>query len=231
MTTGHLNYQSFAQRYAATIENHPTRLYYERPALFSLLPDVAGKRVLDAGCGSGAYSAALLEQGAVVTAFDLMADFVEMTRQRTQGQAQVFQANLADPLHFALDASFDVVISSLVLHYIPDWAAVFAEIERVLAPGGVFIFSTMHPLTDAPHLRYFETALYEMIWQNFGEPYPVMQVYHRPMMAILNPLIAAGLHLDQLLEPEPQPAMQPLAPDEYAMLQKQPIFLFARAVK
>lgn len=229
-TTGVENYESFAKRYAETIENHPVRLYYERPAMLSLLGDVAGQRVLDAGCGSGYYSEWLWQQGAAVTAFDVIPDFVEMAKKRTDGRIPVHLADLAQPLTFAADASFDLVMSSLVMHYIADWGAVFREIYRILAPGGILIFSTTHPMTDLPeNLNYFETQLYEMVWRNFGEPYPVLKVYHRPLSAMLNPLIAAGFQLEQVLEPLPSPEFQTTSPDEYEYFVQKPIFLYIRA--
>lgn len=229
--TGYDNYQHFARRYGATIETHPTRLHYESPALLNLIPPVAGQAVLDAGCGAGGYTEWLIMQGAQVTAFDLMPDFVTMTRERVGDQAEVRQADLAQPLDFAADASFDLVLSSLVLHYLADWSAVFQELYRVLKPGGSLVFSTMHPLTDAPALNYFETALYEMVWENFGKPYPVMKVYHRPLSAMLNPLSAAGFMLHQLVEPLPLPELAVASPDEYAFLQQKPIFLLVQAEK
>lgn len=61
-------YEKLAERYAALIDTKAENAYYERPATLSLLPDVKGKRVLDAGCGSGLYSEWLLDHGAEVEA-------------------------------------------------------------------------------------------------------------------------------------------------------------------
>jgi hypothetical protein len=57
-------YERLAEAYAARVDTKPHNAYYERPATLSLLPDVAGKRVLDAGCGPGVYSEWLAERGA-----------------------------------------------------------------------------------------------------------------------------------------------------------------------
>ncbi len=229
------NYQGFTHRYANTIQAHPVRLYYEKPVMLSLLENMAGKRVLDAGCGAGEYAEWLLNQGASVTAFDLMPEFVAMTHQRTQGKAHVVQADLSQPLAFAQPDSFDGVVSSLVLHYIADWAGVFAEIKRILAPNGRFIFSCMHPMTDLNavdnHRGYFTTQLYESVWRNFGEPYPILKMYHRPLEAVVTPLLESGLVLEKMIEPQPAPAMRTVAPQEYASLMQQPVFLFVVARK
>lgn len=56
-------YETLADAYAEAIDTKPHNAYYERPATLSLLPEVAGKRVLDAGCGPGAYAEWLLDRG------------------------------------------------------------------------------------------------------------------------------------------------------------------------
>ncbi|GAU64666.1 putative methyltransferase [Streptomyces sp. NBRC 110611] len=62
------DYDSFAEAYSAESENNIVTAYYARPAMLALAGDVAGRRILDAGCGSGPLSAALRDRGAVVTA-------------------------------------------------------------------------------------------------------------------------------------------------------------------
>ncbi len=76
------DYDSFAEAY--TVENDTSLInaYYTRPAIVDLAGDVAGRRILDAGCGSGAVSEALRERGAVVAGFDRSAKMVELARQR-----------------------------------------------------------------------------------------------------------------------------------------------------
>jgi 2-polyprenyl-3-methyl-5-hydroxy-6-metoxy-1,4-benzoquinol methylase len=53
------DYDSFAEAYSAENENNFVNAYYERPAMLALAGDVADRRLLDAGCGSGPLSAAL----------------------------------------------------------------------------------------------------------------------------------------------------------------------------
>jgi 2-polyprenyl-3-methyl-5-hydroxy-6-metoxy-1,4-benzoquinol methylase len=62
------DYDSSAEAYAASNENTLINAYYERPAMLALAGDVAGRRILDAGCGSGPLFAALRDRGAIVTA-------------------------------------------------------------------------------------------------------------------------------------------------------------------
>lgn len=227
-------YEPFAARYAATIENHPYRLYYEKPATLALLPDVNGKRVIDAGCGPGIYTEWLLQHGASVVACDYAETFVEITRQRNSGAELVVQADLNEPLTFAADESFDLVLSALTLHYIADWYALFKEVFRVLRSGGAVVFSVNHPIYDMETRKtynYYETQLCEMLWKNFGEPYPKVIIYRRPLSAMINPIIEAGLRLDILNEPQPLPEFKETSPDEYERWTREPSLLCVRAIK
>ena len=97
------SYEGIAARYAAAVDTKPWNADYERPALLSLLPSVTGAKVLDVGCGSGWYAEFLVGQGADVTAFDLNAEFVALTKGRVGTRARVLQADLTKPLSFAAD--------------------------------------------------------------------------------------------------------------------------------
>ena len=72
--------------------------YYERPGTISLLGDVTGLRVLDAGCGPGALSKWLVDNGATVTAMDVSPEMVRLARQRMGDRARILTADLAEPL-------------------------------------------------------------------------------------------------------------------------------------
>jgi 2-polyprenyl-3-methyl-5-hydroxy-6-metoxy-1,4-benzoquinol methylase len=91
-------YEDKALKYAETVDTRPWNAHFERPGVVSLLPSLADARVLDAGCGSGWYAEYLIQRGANVTAFDYNAEFVDLTRARVGDQAQVLQADLAEPL-------------------------------------------------------------------------------------------------------------------------------------
>ena len=80
--------------------------------MLALAGDVSGRRVLDAGCGAGAMSAALHDRGAVVTGIDASAGMLDHASQRLGDEVDLRQADLNDPLPFN-DSSFDDVIASL----------------------------------------------------------------------------------------------------------------------
>jgi len=84
------DYDSFADAYSAENESNLFNRYYERPAMLRLAGDVSGRRILDAGCGSGLLSAALRAKGAVVTGFDSSAAMVDLARQRLGGSAELY---------------------------------------------------------------------------------------------------------------------------------------------
>src|ERR1700759_1457309 len=76
------DYDSFAEVYSTENEVNLHNAYYERPATLALAGDVAGRRILDAGCGSGPLFAALRDRGAIVTGFDKSAGMLEQARRR-----------------------------------------------------------------------------------------------------------------------------------------------------
>jgi SAM-dependent methyltransferase len=226
-------YETLAESYASRIDTKPHNAYYERPATLSLLPEVKGKRVLDAGCGPGVYAEWLADHGAEVVGLDASPKMVEFARKRVGGKAAIRQADLGQPLDFLRDATFDIVLSALTLDYIGDWASVFREFFRVLQTPGYLIFSVSHPLADyllhKPE-SYFQTELVEWEWTGLGIPVRV-PAYRRPLQAVLNPLLEAGFTLDRILEPIPTEQFKQADPKDYEELIRQPGFLCIRAAK
>jgi len=236
-SVGARNYSGFADRYAAAVATKPHNALYERPAMLSLLPEVRGRRVLDAGCGPGLYAEWLAQQGASVVAVDGAPRMVELAQERTRGLAvEVRLANLEEPLAGLADASFDLVLAPLVLDYIRDWRKVFREFRRLLAEGGRLVFSTVHPAFDwiALHRQresYFATELVSAYFTGFGEPSHFIEYYRRPMEEIFNSLIESGFRVERVLEPRPAPEMELADPKLFRQLSHEPCFLCIRAVR
>jgi len=226
-------YEALAEAYAARIDTKPHNAYYERPATLSLLPDVKGKRVLDAGCGPGVYAEWLVDHGAEVVAFDVSAKMVQFAKERLDAKAKVLQADLGQPLDFLEDFSFDLVLSTLALDYVRDWHKTFKEFYRVLRPSGKLVFSVGHPFAELM-LRgtgnYFKTELVDYEWTGFGTPVCVPS-YRRPLGAVINPLLEAGFALERILEPIPTEQFKREVPQDYEELSKRSGFLCLQAVK
>lgn len=204
MTT--TDYDSFASAYAAENESNLFNRYYERPEMLRLAGDVSGRRILDAGCGSGPLSEALRAEGAVVTGLDASAAMVDLARKRLGEDVEVHVADLAGPLPFA-DAEFDDVVASLVLHYLEDWTGPLAELRRVLKPGGRLIVSVIHPAVYAivyPDADYFALTQYSEDYVMGGQRV-VMTYWHRPLHAVTDAFAAAGFRIVTLSEPPPAP--------------------------
>lgn len=88
------DYDSLAEAYTAENETSLENAYYERPATLELAGDVAGRRILDAGCGSGPLFAALRDRGAIVTGIDSSAGLLEQARRRLGADADLQIADL-----------------------------------------------------------------------------------------------------------------------------------------
>ena len=101
-------YEAMAENFNARIETAPYNAYLERPAILSLLPDVKGKHILDAGCGPGLYAEILLNRGATVTAIDISPKMIQFAKQRIGNRATIRKANLEEPLDFLPDQSVDI---------------------------------------------------------------------------------------------------------------------------
>jgi len=223
------DYDAFALRYARDNDNSAWNAYYERPASLALLGDVAGQRVLDAGCGAGAHAVELIRRGASVTGLDKSVGLLDIARQRLGADVPLHEADLADPLPFA-PASFDAVLASLVMHYLQDWSPALAEFRRVLVPRGRLVISTHHPFMDhalAGGPDYFATYDFTEEWAKGGQAM-LMRFWHRPLHAMTDAFRAAGFTLDVVSEPQPDPAAESLFPSIYANLRTSPRFLFFR---
>lgn len=227
------SYNTLAEYYFSHVDTKPYNAYYERPGTLALLPGVAGKRVLDAGCAAGWYTKWLLDHGAEVTALDFSPRMIEMTRERVGDRAELRQTDLNEPLDFLPDQSFDIVLSSLVLHYLEDWTGVMNEFHRILRPAGVLVFSVHHPFMDYANFQredYFLTELLEDTWDSHQGPVK-MQFYRRPLQSIVTPVLNAGFTLEVLSEPMPTDEFKETHPRIYDRLRTRPQFLFIRARK
>ena len=122
----------------------------EWPALRAMLPELRGRRVLDLGCGYGWFCRWAREQGAArVLGIDVSEKMLARARGDTQDKAITYMRADMEQLELS-PGSFDLIYSSLALHYVENLDRLMAQVHQALAPGGSFVFSVEHPIFTAP---------------------------------------------------------------------------------
>ena len=188
-----------------------------QPRMLALAGDVAGRRVLDLGCGEGAYSRELARRGARVTGVDGSGRLIEIARQRA-GAASLdieYQCLNASALDGIAPGAFDLIVASMIFMNVEDYAGAIREAHRVLSPGGGLCMSITHPCFSAPvsdwvggkgrvprHFavdRYFERIAWEdRITTAFKTP---TLRRHRPLEDYIGGALQAGFVLRNFQEP------------------------------
>lgn len=184
-----------------------------READARLLGDVAGRDVLEIGCGAAQGARWLASQGATVTAFDVSyGQLLESRRLDARSGIAVDRLVQADAQALPFrDGAFDLVVSAFGgIPFVADSAGALREIARVLRPGGRLVFSVTHPtrwaFPDDPgpggltvRQSYFDRTPYVEVDEQ-GEASYVE--HHRTMGDRVREIVGAGLVLMDLLEPE-----------------------------
>lgn len=116
----------------------------EQQLLFELLGPVAGKVLLDVGCGDGALASELARRGAAVTGLDADPAIIAAARRRAQAAAMPLQfvEGQAESLPFE-SGSFDLVLAVTVLCFVRDAERAVSEMARVLKPGGRLVIGEL----------------------------------------------------------------------------------------
>ena len=226
-------YQLLADDYARLIGTKPHNAWYERPATLALLPSVIGMHVLDAGCGPGVYAEELFKRGAQVVSVDASDRMIELARERLGPNATIQNVDLSRPLTMFRDGQFDLVLAPLCVDYINDWLTLFSEFGRVLKPRGYFVMSAGHPAFEAEYFstsNYFSVERVECEWTGFGTKV-TMPSYRRSLEEFLTPIVRAGFHLEEIVEPLPTDEFKEADPVRYTSLMHRPAFLCVRARK
>lgn len=194
----------------------------EWETLKAMLPDFSGKRVLDLGCGYGWHCAWAADHGAAsVLGADCSQRMLEAAREKNARAGVEYRLLSIEEADFP-EGSFDVVVSSLALHYVEDIRAVYRKVHKWLTPGGLFVFTVEHPVFTAQgpqdweydgegNIRCFpvDDYFYE------GERQAVflgerVKKFHRTLTAYVDGLLEEGFALLHVREPQPPASMMGL---------------------
>ena len=216
---------------------------FETPALLSLLPDLKNKTVLDLGCGAGSHCFEFAKAGAAkVVGVDISKKMLEVAEKENH-HPKITYFNMPMENISCLNEQFDLVVSSLALHYVKDFRKLVADVFNLLNNNGVFIFSQEHPLNTcfSGGNRWTKDEMGNKLFANIsnyssdGERKSVWFVdgvkkYHRTFSTLVNTLIEIGFVIEKMIEPIPTEEMLKKYPDYKDLLHK-PDFLIVRARK
>ena len=190
-----------------------------------ILPSLSDKRVLDLGCGFGWHCRYAEELGASrVVGVDISEKMLAVARKKSRaGVIEYVHSPIED--YSCPPGSFDVVVSSLALHYVESFERVCRAVGQALVGGGVFVFSVEHPVFTAygsqdwirdgngarlhwPVDGYFHEGRRNAVF--LGEN---VIKYHRTLTTYLHGLIEAGFGLLDVVEPRPEEGLLDSVPD------------------
>jgi arsenite methyltransferase len=195
-------------------------LALERPETAALVPDVRGSVVLDLGAGTGHYAALAAALGArIAVALDFTPEMLAAAPR---------PAVVGDAARLPLgDGSVDLVVAALVVSFLPDRPAAFAEVARVLRPDGVLVLSDLHAVASAQGWsRSFAGAAGERL---------VIEASPAATDVLEAELAAAGLRVEARREPAIDERLEAefrrAGRTDFARLRGTPLLLALRARK
>lgn len=228
------SYEEIADCFAELAPDKDYNAHYDRPATFSLLDDVAGLNILDAGCGPGIYTELLLKKSATVTGIDISDKMLFYAKQRNGEGARFLKADLEKPLADFRDCEFDGIISALAITYVKNLSALFCEFNRIVKTNGWLVFSTEHPFFSFGDFgldNYFETQQVSCKWYGFNKKAIDMHSYFHSLGCISDGLTENGFVIERILEAKPTLEFKKQNPEGYAKRMKFPTFIHFKARK
>jgi SAM-dependent methyltransferase len=211
----------------------------EQPILWELIGDPSGLSVLDLGCGDAGVAKRFKAQGARrYVGIEGSARMVGRAKNQIEpGFSEIRHLRLEDCVP-ELD-QYDLVISSLAIHYLEDLKTLFSKVRSSLRSGGRLVFSVEHPVITACNKSleespirgawlvdaYFERGARSVRWM--GDE---VTKYHRTVQDYLDLLLETGFLLERLRESDP-PRQKFADPGLWSRRRRIPLFLLISARK
>lgn len=243
------SYDANAQRWADRMrrKENLAHTYLEKPAMRKTLPSLRGKSVLCLGCGSGEEIAMLQRKGARhIVGIDLSTGLIARARA-TYPTLEFHVMNMQD-LRFPAN-SFDLVYSSLAMHYLRKWTPLLRRVGRILTPDGVFLFSTHHPIVWGAQRvrrngkRSFLLGCTPDRKKIFGDYLKARQLhdvlggqvrvqfFHKPFSEMLREIRQSGLEIVDCIEPTPIPSVRRRDHVFWSLYRRIPLFIIFKLRK
>lgn len=237
------SWNDIADDWVAHADANDYRNHYLMPRMLAMLGEVAGKVVLDLGCGEGGYARELRRRGAHVTAVDGSARLIEVARERARADGvdvRFVHAN-ASALDDVESGRFDLVVAAMSLMDVEDYEGAVREVDRVLRSGGELLMSLTHPCFSAPvssWVRGADGALdvfaVDQYFNRVAWPEKITTAFrapvirrHRPLEDYMAAPLRCGLRLRDFLEPSVTDEELGLS-GRFRKLSRIPYFLFVR---
>jgi 2-polyprenyl-3-methyl-5-hydroxy-6-metoxy-1,4-benzoquinol methylase len=229
---GAASWEAIADGWAERIR---TKTEWARPVLLDkphldLVGDVAGIKVLDAGCGEGRFARMLAERGANVTAIDLSENMIAHAVRMEAEQLLGIDYRVGDMCNLSPfdNQQFGLVVAYLSIIDVEDYATALAEMSRVLEPGGRLVMSLIHPCFSPPIWGWeprkpgiIPLRDHDRLFRKVDHYFPSTEIrfrmwptapaetinYHRPLSEYAHACRAAGLLIRDLVEPTPEPEL------------------------
>ena len=216
---------------------------FEKPALFSLLPPLEGKAVIDLGCGYGEHCMEYIRRGAAsVVGIDISKKMLAVAKAENSHPKIIYLHMAMEDLS-SIKGKFYMAASSLALQYVEDYGTLVHDVHELLNANGLFIFSQEHPMNTcfSDGDRWTRDENGRKIHANISN-YGVekewestwfidhVKKYHRMFSTVLNTLIDNGFAIEKIIEPTPTEEILISNPDQEELVHK-PDFLLVRARK
>lgn len=182
----------------------------EIPNFRSMLPGLAGKRILNLGCGWGKNCEWYIRQGAAeVIGLDISERMISYAREFHAHPRIHYFCKAMEDYSFPIQ-DFDLVVSSLAFHYVAGYESLMAGVARTLRKGGHLVFSQEHPIiTTGEWLKDDMGNKEAWLVINYPQSRPFVRewldskvvIYHRTISEIINPMLENGLLLEDMKEP------------------------------